>query len=71
MPNFLFETFFSNRLAEITAKGSVILFNTMTLNQKDNIRNEAFRKSLDPKHYAVRALPRLESHNEVMLLERV
>ena len=45
MPNFLFEDFFINRINFLLNVNGFILFNTMTLNEKDKSRNVAYRKS--------------------------
>ncbi len=70
MPGFLFETYFINRLGEITANCGFVIFNTMTLTESDFVRNAEFKKHVDPRLFRVRSLPRLESHNELMILER-
>ncbi len=71
MPGFLFENFFYDRLAKITQEGSSILFNTMTLTDEDNLRNERFRREINPEYFTVSALKRMESHNEVLVIERI
>lgn len=70
MPNFLFESFFVNRLGEIVSKGGMILFNTMILNETDNTRNLKYITDINPSLFAVSVLPRVEKHNEIIVLER-
>ena len=40
MPNFLFETFFINRVCSLLKSHGFILFNTMLLNESQNLRNK-------------------------------
>ena len=71
MPNFLFESFFTQRLAQIVVSGGVVLFNTMTLNEADFVRNSEYKKHIDSNSFRISALPKLESHNELLVLQRV
>jgi spermidine synthase len=71
MPNFLFEAFFANRILEIIKKNGFILFNTMCLTDADNIRNSAYLKLLDKKNVHVQSIPRVESHNELIIVEKL
>ncbi len=70
MPGFLFETYFVNRLGEITSQNGIVVFNTMTLKESDFLRNSEFKRHVDTKVFNIRSLPRLESHNELMILEK-
>lgn len=70
MPNFLFESFFAQRLLEILSENGVILFNTMTLNEKDNLRNEEYLKMLATKSCEITLLPRVEDHNQLIIIHK-
>lgn len=70
MPGFLFENFFQNRLTEILNKEGYILFNTMILNVHDNARNKAYLSFFDSDKFKVWTLPRIEEHNELILINK-
>lgn len=70
MPNFLFEKFFMNRIGELLKINSCILFNTMLLNEKDNLRNEKYIAEFNNKPFKVKKIPRIESHNELIIIEK-
>lgn len=71
MPNFLFETFFINRILEILKPQGIFLFNTMCLNELDNKRNAVYLKVLYEQAVNVRTIPRIESHNELIIVEKL
>lgn len=68
MPNFLFEAFFVNRILHLLQPDGLFLFNTMCLTEADNIRNAAYLELFDAEK--VITIPRLESHNEVIIVEK-
>jgi spermidine synthase len=70
MPNFLFEEFFQNRTCFLLKKQGVILFNTMCLSDKDNLRNKKYLENVNSELYKARTIPRVENHNELIILER-
>lgn len=70
MPGFLFENFFQNRLTEILNLNGYILFNTMILNEPDNIRNQSYLSFFEAEKYTVWTLPRVEYHNELILIKK-
>jgi spermidine synthase len=70
MPNFLFENFFINRICFLLNRKGVVLFNTMLLNKKQNLRNKNYISSFDASQYKVKAIPRVESHNELIIVEK-
>ena len=70
MPNFLFEKFFMNRIGKLLKINSCILFNTMLLNEKDNLRNEKYIAEFNNKPFKVKKIPRIESHNELIIIEK-
>lgn len=71
MPNFLFEAFFVDRILEITENNGFILFNTMCLTDADNLRNLAYIELFDNKNVLVQSIPRIESHNELIIVEKL
>lgn len=71
MPNFLFEKFFANRVAFLLKKQGVILFNTMTLNGNHDERNEHYLGYFPKEAFSVKAIPRVEDHNEVIIIEKI
>ena len=70
MPNFLFEEFFINRIGFLLNEKGFILFNTMCLKESDNIRNEKYVATFDKKGFLVRKIPRVEEHNELIIIEK-
>ena len=70
MPNFLFEAFFANRILEILDSKGIILFNTMCLTDSDNKRNRAYQNLFDDELNTVQTIPRVESHNELIIVEK-
>ncbi|HEX8016538.1 MAG TPA: fused MFS/spermidine synthase [Flavobacterium sp.] len=71
MPNFLFERFFSERICTILKDQGFVLFNTMILNEKHNVRNRKYISEINPKLYTTKMLPRIEHHNELIIIEKV
>lgn len=70
MPNFLFEKFFMNRIGSLLKPNGYILFNTMILNKQDNARNDQYHAQFNDKPYRVTRMPRIESHNELILIHK-
>lgn len=70
MPDFLFESFFQNRLTEIMNLNGYILFNTMLLNSNDNERNKKYLSFFDVHKFTVNTLPRVEEHNELIIIQK-
>ena len=71
MPNFLFEAFFVNRILELLVPKGLILFNTMCLTEADNNRNKSYLELLDLTVVQVQTIPRVEAHNEVIIIEKL
>lgn len=71
MPNFLFETFFINRICFLLNNKGFILFNTMILNDEQNNRNKKYVAEFFNPQYKVRTIPRLEIHNELIVIEKL
>lgn len=70
MPNFLFEDFFINRVNFLLTINGFILFNTMTLSDKDKQRNIDYRSRFN-EDYSVRMYPKVEDHNELFTIKKL
>lgn len=70
MPNFLFEEFFQNRTCFLLKENGIILFNTMCLSEKENLRNKKYLENVNSEFFFARTIPRVEDHNELIILER-
>lgn len=70
MPNFLFESFFISRICTILKSNGYILFNTMTLNEKQNLRNKKFISEFSINNFCIKSIPRIENHNELIVIEK-
>ncbi len=71
MPQFLFQEFFINRICFLLNNGGFVLFNTMILKDDDNTRNINFVNILDSTRYKTTAIPRVEQHNELIVIEKL
>ena len=71
MPNFLFEKFFINRICFLLKSKGVVLFNTMCLTAGDNFRNQNFIKDFNDNNYKIQSIPRVELHNELIIIEKL
>ncbi|WP_374172672.1 spermidine synthase [Flavobacterium tructae] len=71
MPNFLFERFFSERICSLLQNHGFVLFNTMILDEAHNVRNRKYISEIDSKLFASKMLPRVEAHNELIIIEKV
>lgn len=70
MPNFLFEDFFINRINFLLNVNGFILFNTMTLTDKEKQRNLNYKAHFDGD-YSVRMYPKVEDHNELFTIKKL
>jgi len=70
MPNFLFEKFFANRVGFLLKSSGIVLFNTMTLEEIHNVRNENYLAHFDRNEYVIKKIPRLEAHNELLVIQK-
>lgn len=70
MPNFLFEQFFVNRICFLLQSSGVVLFNTMCLTAKDDLRNKKLIKELNDENYKIESIPRVEIHNELIIIQK-
>ncbi|MBF4467416.1 spermidine synthase [Flavobacterium sp. LC2016-12] len=71
MPNFLFERFFSERVCSLLKNQGFVLFNTMILDEAHNVRNRNYIAEINPKQFSSKMLPRIEDHNELIIIEKV
>ena len=71
MPSFLFEKFFVNRICSLLKSHGFILFNTMILNEKQNVRNKKYVSEFYKNQFKIRSIPRVEQHNELIIIEKV
>jgi len=71
MPNFLFEKFFANRLGFLLKTNGFLLFNTMILEENHNVRNEKYVADFDADIFKIVKIPRLEAHNELIVIEKI
>ena len=69
MPNFLFETFFINRICYLLHSRGFILFNTMILNDKQKQLNLDFFNAFDASKFTVTKLHKIEELNELIIIE--
>ena len=69
MPNFLFESFFSNKICSLLNDKGFVLFNTMILDEAHNIRNRKYISDIHPELYSTKMLPRIENHNELIKIK--
>jgi spermidine synthase len=71
MPNFLFETFFINRICYLLKSKGFVLFNTMILNETQNLRNKKYVADFNVDKFKIRTIPRIEFHNELIVIEKM
>jgi predicted membrane-bound spermidine synthase len=70
MPNFLFAKFFSERICFLLKDHGFVLFNTMILDEAHNVRNRKYISEINPKLFTSKMLPRIEVHNELIIIEK-
>lgn len=71
MPNFLFETFFTDRILFLLKNKGFVIFNTMILDEAHNVRNRKYISEINPTLFTSKMLPRIEDHNELIIIEKV
>lgn len=71
MPNFLFESFFTDRVFSLLKNKGFVLFNTMILDEAHNVRNRKYISEINTKLFSSKMLPRIEVHNELIIIEKV
>lgn len=70
MPNFLYETYFINRICYLLKSKGFVLFNTMLLNKEHNLRNKKYISDFCTTNYSIKSIPRIEVHNELIVIEK-
>jgi spermidine synthase len=68
MPNFLFEKFFVDRIGLLLNSGGYILFNTMLTKENDTTRNQKYMNEFDASKFKTKTIPRVEQHNELIIV---
>lgn len=71
MPNFLFENYFIDRIGLILNPNGFVLFNTMIINESGNLRNTIYCKQFNNSKFKVTTLPRVEQHNELIIVKKL
>lgn len=69
MPNFLFETFFIERICFLLQSNGFILFNTMVLNEKQKQINLTYKNNFDFTKYSISNPYLMDETNELILIE--
>lgn len=71
MPNFLFEKFFINRICFLLKSKGFVLFNTMILNEQQELRNKQYVSDFYENQFRIKTIPRIEVHNELIVIEKL
>lgn len=71
MPNFLFEPFFIHRICSLLKSKGFVLFNTMILDEKQNLRNKKYVSEFYQNQFKIKTIPRIELHNELIVIEKL
>lgn len=71
MPAFLFENFFTKRICYLLKSRGVVLFNTMILNQNQNLRNKKYVSEFYESDFKIRTIARVEQHNELIVIDKL
>ena len=71
MPAFLFDSLFADRICELLSAKGIAIFNTMVLKNTDELRNREYILHFDVCRFKVSAMSRLETHNEVIIIEKL
>lgn len=71
MPNFLFETYFQDRLYELLNHNGYVLFNTMILTNNHDLRNKKYINHFETKKGKLQIIPRVENHNELIIIQKI
>lgn len=69
MPNFLFQSYFIDRVCLSLNSNGIILFNTMVLNDKQKQINLEYIHLFDSNKYFINKLDKLKETNEIILIE--
>ena len=71
MPNFIFEKFFINRICFLLKSKGFVLFNTMILNEQQELRNKQYVSDFYENQFRIKTIPRIEVHNELIVIEKL
>jgi spermidine synthase len=71
MPNFLYESYFVNNICSLLKSKGFVLFNTMLLNEQQNLRNKKYISDFCTTNYKIKSIPRIEVHNELIVIEKI
>jgi spermidine synthase len=71
MPEFLFETDFTNAIFQSLSQKGIVLFNTIVVTTNHEIRNDRYEKAAVLKYGQVKRLPNIEGHNELFILHKL
>jgi predicted O-methyltransferase YrrM len=69
MPDFLFESYFINRICSLLKSKGFVLFNTMLLTEQHNLRNKKYISDFAASNCSIKSIPRIEIHNELIVIE--
>ena len=69
MPNFLFQSFFIDRICFLLNPKGFILFNTMVLNENQKKINLDFIRNFDTNKYNIKKIKKMDETNELLLIE--
>jgi predicted O-methyltransferase YrrM len=69
MPDFLFESYFINRICSLLKSKGFVLFNTMLLTEQHNLRNKKYISDFAAGNCSIKSIPRIEIHNELIVIE--
>lgn len=70
MPTVLFEDHFIKRVNSLLNVNGFILFNTMVINEENQIRNNEFKNKFGG-NFSVRMYPKVETHNELFTIKKL
>jgi predicted membrane-bound spermidine synthase len=71
MPSFVYESYFRDHICLLLKSEGFILFNTMILDEKQNLLNETYISSFNKENFCIKALPRMEKHNELIVIKKM
>lgn len=71
MPNFLFQSFFRDRICFLLNPKGFILFNTMVLNENQKKINFDYISNFDTNKYNIKKIKKMDETNELILIENI
>jgi spermidine synthase len=69
MPSFLFEKEFLKNTQQALTKSGVILFNTIVINDNEQLRNDSLEKKLSKLYTTIKKLSNIEGYNELFIFK--